>query len=173
MHGQTNIMLSFGWQIRVTPYEHVLRSTLKLCWWIWRHWRIFFRSHIILHFILQHASKVKIAHLQIWQVKPPSPAYYSVTETLRLTHRIVCYFSESVSLSVDFLVGKGIGSLVIGQVRMTECVLRTCVNLWYHKNKMVLIIQVALVAHHRPTITSCSGGLMWDFLQTSNCFSES
>jgi len=25
-------MLSYGWQVRVTPYEHVLRSVSKLCW---------------------------------------------------------------------------------------------------------------------------------------------
>lgn len=131
-------------------------------------WRIFFRSHITLHFILLNASKVKRAHVQIWQVKPLSPPYYSVTKTLRWKQRIVCYFHQSV----DCLAGKGIGSVVTGQVRMPECVLHTCVNLWYHKNKMVPIILVALVAHHRPTITSCSGGLMWDILQTSNCFSE-
>jgi len=27
-------MLYFGWQIRVTPHEYVLRSTSKLCWCI-------------------------------------------------------------------------------------------------------------------------------------------
>jgi len=80
--------------------------------------RVFFRSHVTLHFILQHASEVKMAQVQLWQVKPLSPAYYSVTETPRLTHGIVCYFSEQVSLAVDCLVGKSIGSLVTGQVRM-------------------------------------------------------
>lgn len=134
-------------------------------------WRFIFRSHITLRFILQHAWNVKMAQVQIWQVKPLSSAYYSVTETLRLTYRTVFLCG-----SVDCLGGKDIGSLVTGQVFSNwcqECVLRSGVNLWYHKNKMVLIILVALVAHCRPTVTSCSDGLMWDFLQTSNCFSAS